>query len=175
MSLMPRQPVPALSVETVAHGHWTLAESAPTHFTLMVFYRGLHCPACRPYLAELNRLVGEFTQRGVDTIALSADDADRARRSVHDWALDALRVGYAVSTDTARSWGLYLSSGRGTTSVGVEEPPLFFEPGIFLVRPDRTLYFASVQTMPFARPRFADILPAIDFVIKHDYPARGEA
>ncbi|MCU0769463.1 MAG: hypothetical protein MUD07_08855 [Burkholderiaceae bacterium] len=52
---------------------------------------------------------------------------------------------------------------------------MFAEPGIFLIRPDRTLYFASVQTMPFARPHFADMLPAIDYVIKNDYPARGEA
>jgi len=43
-----------------------------------------------------------------------------------------------------------------------------------LVRPDRTLYFASVQTMPFARPHFTDILAALDFVIAKNYPARGE-
>ena len=54
---------------------------------------------------------------------------------------------------------------------GVEEPPLFSELGLFLVRPDRTLYFASVQTMPFARPRFTDILAAIDFVTAKNYPA----
>jgi hypothetical protein len=60
-------------------------------------------------------------------------------------------------------------------STGFEEPALFAEPGIFLVRPDGTLYFGTVQTMPFARPHFADILPAIDFVVKNDYPARGEA
>ncbi|HIE89539.1 MAG TPA: AhpC/TSA family protein, partial [Gammaproteobacteria bacterium] len=57
---------------------------------------------------------------------------------------------------------------------GIEEPSLFVEPGIFLVRPDQTLYFATVQTMPFARPSFGDILKAIDFVIAKDYPARGE-
>jgi hypothetical protein len=37
-----------------------------------------------------------------------------------------------------------------------------------------TLYFGSVQTMPFARPHFADILAAIDYVLKNNYPARGE-
>jgi len=74
----------------------------------------------------------------------------------------------------ARAWGLYISTGRGTTSAGVEEPALFSEPGLFLVRPDRTLYFTSVQTMPFARPHFSDILAALDFVIAKDYPARGE-
>jgi len=58
---------------------------------------------------------------------------------------------------------------------GTKTPPKFAEPGIFLIRPDRTVYFAAVQSMPFARPHFSEILSAIDFVLKHDYPARGEA
>ncbi len=81
---------------------------------------------------------------------------------------------YGLDLRVARAWGLYISTSRGMTSTGVEEPPLFSEPGLFLVRPDRTLYFASVQTMPFARPHLADILGALDFVIAKDYPARGE-
>jgi hypothetical protein len=52
---------------------------------------------------------------------------------------------------------------------------LFSEPGVFLVRTDGTLYWASVQTMPFARPHFNEMLTAIDFVLKNGYPARGEA
>jgi peroxiredoxin len=175
MHLMPRQPVPPLSVDTAAHGRWTLADSKPLNFTLVVVYRGLHCPICRPYLGELNRLAGEFAQRGVEVIAISSDDAERAAYTVEHWKLDALRVGYGLSIEAARAWGLYISASRGKTSTGVVEPELFVEPGIFLVRPDGTLYFGTVQTMPFARPHFADILPAIDFVLKHDYPARGEA
>lgn len=175
MHLMPRQPVPALSVDTVAHGRWTLADSKPANFTLVVVYRGLHCPICRPYLGELNRLAGEFAQRGVEVIALSSDDAGRAAQAVQHWKLDAIRVGYGLSVEDARKWGLYVSSSRGKTSTGLEEPALFAEPGIFLIRPDGTLYFGTVQTMPFARPHFADILPAIDYVLKNDYPARGEA
>lgn len=42
------------------------------------------------------------------------------------------------------------------------------------VRPDGTLYWGSTQTMPFARPHFDEILGALDFVAKNDYPARGE-
>lgn len=56
----------------------------------------------------------------------------------------------------------------------MEEPARFSEPGVFLVRPDGTLYFSRVQTMPFARPHFADILSAIDMVVAKSYPARGE-
>ena len=43
-----------------------------------------------------------------------------------------------------------------------------------VLAPDGTLYFGAVQTMPFARPAFGDILKALDFVIANDYPARGE-
>jgi hypothetical protein len=32
----------------------------------------------------------------------------------------------------------------------------------------------SVQTMPFVRPHFRELLGALDFAIEKDYPARGE-
>ncbi|MEZ5581225.1 MAG: hypothetical protein R3F40_18540 [Candidatus Competibacteraceae bacterium] len=32
-----------------------------------------------------------------------------------------------------------------------------------------------MNTMPFARPHFKDVLMALDFIVKNDYPARGEA
>ena len=42
-------------------------------------------------------------------------------------------------------------------------------------KPDATLYWASVSTMPFARPHFTDIAGTIDFAVGKNYPARGEA
>lgn len=91
------------------------------------------------------------------------------------WGLETLTVGYDLPLDDARAWGLFISSGRGKTSTGVEEPALFSEPGLFLVRPDGTLYASSVNTMPFARPNFGELLQSLTFIIEKDYPARGEA
>ena len=173
--LMPRQPVPELEVERLSGKHWNLRDSHPEQFTLIVFYRGMHCPICKTYVGELNKLAGEFLGRGVDVAALSTDTQERAQQTQEDWALGNLDLGYGLDLDCARSWGLYISSGRGKTSVGIEEPVQFSEPGVFLVRPDRTLYWASVQSMPFARPHFREMLGALDFVIKNDYPGRGEA
>ena len=85
-----------------------------------------------------------------------------------------VKFGYGLGLQTARSWGLYISAGRGLTSIGIEEPALFSEPGVFLIKPEGTLYYGSTQTMPFARPQFQDLLGAIDFAIAKDYPARGE-
>jgi len=175
MSLMPRQPVPALEVETVGGGRWSLAAQRPEHFTMIVFYRGLHCPVCRRYTSELNGMIEEFTKRGVSVVLASTDARERAEQAKAQWGLPNLTVGYGLSIDAARQWGLYISTGRGATSAGVEEPALFAEPGLFLVKPDRTLYWASVSTMPFARPHFGEISQAIDFVLSKNYPARGEA
>jgi peroxiredoxin len=119
-------------------------------------------------------MLADFAQRGVNVVAVSSDIAERAERARQEWKLPNLRLGYGLDLALARAWGLYISTSRGKTSTGVDEPSLFSEPGLFLVRPDRTLYFASVQTMPFARPHFTDILTAIDFVTAKNYPARGE-
>ena len=86
----------------------------------------------------------------------------------------SLRFGYGMSLAKAREWGLYISTSRGKTSIGIEEPALFSEPGLFLVSPDQSLYYGSVQTMPFVRPHFSELVGALDFAIANDYPARGE-
>ena len=173
--LLPRQPVPSLSVPTLAGETWSIEMATPQRFSLIVFYRGLHCPICTTYVAELDKVVPDLVSRGVETIAISSDTEERAREAQVKWGLKQISIGHSLNIGLARSWGLYISSSRGKTSTGVEEPALFSEPGVFLVRPDRTLYWASVQSMPFARPHFRDILGALDFVIAKDYPARGEA
>jgi len=172
--LMPRQAVPPLQVPTLAHGSFNLGEDAAPKFTLVVFYRGLHCPICLKYLLELGRLQPEFEKRGVKTVAISSDGRDRAQAMADKLHAPALRMGYDLSLATARAWGLYISTSRGTTSIGIEEPPLFSEPGVFIVRPDGTLYYGAVQTMPFARPHFDELLAALDFALDKNYPARGE-
>jgi len=172
--LMPRQAVPALLVPTLAHGAFDLSADAPQNFSLVVFYRGLHCPICLKYLLELGRLRAEFGKRGVNVIALSSDTRERAQAMADKLNAPDLRIGYGLSLSSAREWGLYISASRGTTSIGIEEPALFAEPGVFIMRPDGTLYYGAVQTMPFARPHFDELLGALDFALAKNYPARGE-
>jgi peroxiredoxin len=174
LMLIPRAMVPALSVPTLAHGRYDLATERPERFSLTVFYRGLHCPICSRYLVELGKLLPEFAKRGVGVIALSSDPQPRAAEMAKRVGCADLRFGYELSLATARAWGLYVSTSRGVTSIGIEEPARFSEPGVFLVAPDRTLFYGAVQTMPFARPHFNELLSAIDFVIAKNYPPRGE-
>jgi peroxiredoxin len=167
---MPRQAAPALDVDLVGGGRFLLAEARPQTFTLVVVYRGLHCPLCQGYLADLQNRLADFRTKGVEVVAVSTDDRERAERTAAEWRLDRLALGYGLSIADARAWGLYISTG-----INDAEPAEFAEPGLFLVRPDGTLYAASIQTMPFARPQIDALAGAIDFVVARDYPARGEA
>lgn len=171
----PRQRVPELRVPLLGGGPFDLAEDRPASYSLVVFYRGYHCPVCRTYLPELERLHAEFVQRGVNVTVISSDSLERATRAKEEWRLPSLAIGYGLDIEMGRAWSLYVSSSRGKSTGGIEEPPIFTEPGFFLVKPDKTLYAGSVITMPFARPHFSEILQALDFFRQHDYPARGEA
>ncbi|MBA3520753.1 MAG: AhpC/TSA family protein [Rhizobiales bacterium] len=171
---IPRRPTPSLSFPLAGGGRWSIEDERPENFTLILFYRGLHCPICKRQLTDLESKLSKFAELGVTVVAVSTDTKERAETAKSEWGLSRLRVGYGVSLDTARSWGLYVSAGKGKTSTGVDEPPFFAEPGMFLVKPDGTLYFASIQTMPFARPQLSEVLGAIEFVLKSKYPARGE-
>ncbi|CAA6822364.1 MAG: Peroxiredoxin, partial [uncultured Thiotrichaceae bacterium] len=172
--LMPRQKTPDLSVETLAHGQFDLSTENGERGTLICFYRGLHCPVCAKQLIDMAKHQDAFAERGVNFIALSSDTKERTEQMAEKINAPNLRMGYGLSLAKAREWGLFISTSRGKTSIGIEEPALFSEPGLFMVSPDQSLYYGSVQTMPFARPSFAELSGALDFAIANNYPARGE-
>lgn len=175
MHLRPRQPVPPLQVPLLGGGRFDLAQQSPDRFSLIVFYRGYHCTACRAHLVELNRLSGEFARRGVRIVAISADSLERATHTREEWRLAEVPIGYGLPIETGRNWGLYVSSSLRRLGGGMEEPRIFTEPGMYLVEPDGTLYAGAVATMPFALPRFDELLTALDWMEKNHSPARGEA
>jgi peroxiredoxin len=172
--LLPRQPVPALSLPLINGNQFVLGTSPGAKFDLLVFYRGWQCPLCAKQLLELEQLADQFDARGVQLIAVSCDTEDRAKQMADKINARSIKIAYNLSPRTARQWGLYLSTHIGKSSLGIDEPALFCEPGIFIVRPDGTLYYGAVQTMPFARPQVQGLLLAIDFAIDKGYPARGD-
>jgi peroxiredoxin len=172
--LLPRQKTPELKLPLVGGGEFDLSQSGSERGTILTFYRGLHCPVCATYLKELDKLTPEFAKRGISTLGISSDTAERAKDMADKIESKSLRIAHSLPLETAREWGLYISTSRGKTSIGIEEPARFSEPGLFLVNADQTLYYMSVQTMPFVRPHFSELLAAVDFSIEKSYPARGE-
>ena len=170
MTTKPRQPAPPLEVKLLDGGTWSLKDAKPANFEMIVVYRGLHCPVCKTYLGDLESKLPEFAKRGVDVIALSTDSRERAEKAKSEWGLNNLKVGYELSIDAARQWDLFIS-----TAIRDGEPPHFSEPGLFLTKPDGTLFFASRGSAPWGRPPLDQMLRGIDIATERKMPARGEA
>ena len=69
--LTPNQTAPTLTVPTVNGKTWTLADETPPNYTMIVFYRGLHCPICQTYLADLEDKLDQFKDLGLELSAPS--------------------------------------------------------------------------------------------------------
>jgi peroxiredoxin len=165
-----RQPAPGLTLPLLRGGTYRLGEQTPDLFTMIVFFRGLHCPVCRAQMSELDRRLGELQSRGIDVIAVSGETRERTTQLAQEWKLERLPLAYGLTEDQMRAWGLFVSRGRDEN-----EPALFNEPGLFLISPDRTVYYESILSMPVGRPRLDDLLGGIDYWTANGYPARGEA
>jgi peroxiredoxin len=166
----PRQPAPELTVSLLRGGTYRLDEQAPGRFTMIVFFRGLHCPVCRAQLSELDRRLDELHARGVDVVAVSGETRERTTTLTQEWKLERLPLAYGLTEDQMRAWGLFISHG-----LDENEPAVFNEPGLFLISPDHTVYYESILSMPVGRPRLDDLLGGVDYWTANDYPARGEA
>jgi hypothetical protein len=65
----------------------TLGDPAPARFTIVVFYRGYHCPVGRKYLTELDGLVSDFAARGVGLVVAGTDSKEGAESTAREWRL----------------------------------------------------------------------------------------
>jgi len=165
----PKHIAPDLQFPLLDGNKWHLKDQSPDNFTLVVFYRGLHCPLCKKYLQQLQELLPEFEQRGVNVVAVSMDTEKRARLSRQKWELSNLTLGYALSEKSARDWSLYLSAG-----VKDGEPSQFSEPGLFLIDNNNEVYYSSINSNPWGRPYLPSFVKAVVYIVQSGYPARGE-
>lgn len=171
---MPMLPTPksrarALGLPLVNGGDFVLHEQTPEAFQILVFYRGLHCPKCKDYLRDIERRYEALCNQGLSIVAISMDSKDRAETTKSDWDLKNLPVAHSLGLLDAKAYGLFISDGRPDSN----EPDLFSEPALFVIKPDGAIYAEYVQNTPFGRPPIADIAAGLDYVIQHDYPTRG--
>ena len=167
--IKPGTPAPTLDLPLTIGARYELSKQNPENFTLVVMYRGKHCPICKQQLQDLSSKLDEFTKRGINVVAVSMDSEERAMVVHEEWDTGDVPLAYNMSEEKAREWGLFISKARE----GSEEPAVFSEPGMFLIRPNGDLYFESIQNAPFTRPPLDDLIKGIDFIMSNDYPTRG--
>lgn len=165
----PQSRMPDLDLPLVSGGHFDIADARPEKFLLMVFYRGLHCPKCEAQLKAIDAQYDKLTSEGYEIVAISMDSQERAEKTKDEWDIRTLPLAYNLPLLSAKAYGLFISDGRPDS----DEPKIFSEPALFVVKPDRSLYAQYVQNTPFGRPPLDDIVEGLEFVLENDYPTRG--
>lgn len=79
-TLQPGQPAPDFTLPAIhQEGSVSLADYRGRAPLLLALFRGLYCPFCRRAIAQLGTIHGKLLAQGVETLAVVASQADRAR------------------------------------------------------------------------------------------------
>lgn len=138
-------------------------------WTMLVVYRGRHCPRCKRYLNKLNDMLSSWTDV-MDVFVISADTKEKALADREEFGWD-FELGYGLTVDRMRELGLYVSEPLSDA----ETTDLFSEPGTFAIRPDGSLMLVDISNGPAARPDLDELLDGMKFNINNDRPVRGTA
>ncbi|MGI9484120.1 MAG: peroxiredoxin-like family protein [Hyphomicrobiales bacterium] len=162
---------PEITVSTIDGGELDLGKPAENRdWSMIVVYRGKHCPICTRYLGQLEGLKDEFHQAGVDVQVVSGDPKEKAEAHMADIGV-SFPVGYGLSVEQMAKLGLYISDPRSPKET--DRP--FPEPGLFVINGDGNVQLLDISNGPFARPELQSVLNGLKFIRnpENNYPIRG--
>lgn len=175
----PGTPCPDIPVSLLAGGEHIISGIAtPGNWKLIVFYRGAHCPLCATYIKELDGMLGQFLLSGVEVLAISGDEKNKAAAfaAKHELSVD---IGYGLTVAEMDQMGLYISDPASP----LETDRPFCEPGLFVLNAEKLVHIVDISNAPFSRPDLPKIQSSLDYIRlpedqRHDpfgarYPIRG--
>ena len=137
------------------------------NWSLLVVYRGLHCPICKDYAAKFETNLSKLHDMNTQLFFVSADPIDKAKIFAEELNLKS-KIGYGLTIEQMRKLGLYRSEPRPN-----EVDYIFPEPGLFLINPKGKIHIIELSNAPFIRPDIDLILRGINHIQKNNYPIRG--
>lgn len=167
------QPFPQIDVKTEDGRIVPLVDVASLvsqgRYTMVIVYRGQHCPICLKYLNELSMLTGRFQELNVDIVAVSAD----SKEQLDQFKVNGLNANFPVllelQVNDMKKLGLYISEPTSDS----ETDHLFAEPGLFLVNPKGETAMIEIANAPFIRPNLDQFVTGLEYAMENNYPIRG--
>ena len=120
--------------------------------TVLLFYRGEWCPVCNLQLHSLQEKLPEFQKANVQILAISTDTPENSQKLVGKHNLD-FPVLAGLSRETVEAYDLFFNEEKG-----------YAEPAVFILRPDGTVAYASLQSGPMGRPSNDDLLMIVGHI-----------
>ncbi len=114
--------------------------------TVLLFFRGEWCPICNLQLHSLQDKLADFQKENTQIVAVSTDTPENSQNLVKNHNL-CFPVLADLGREAAEAYDLYFNEEKG-----------YAEPAVFILRPDGTVAYASLQSGPLGRPSTDDLL-----------------
>lgn len=136
-------------------------------WTMLLVYRGRHCPSCKKFLNKLNANLPAWTAQ-LDVVVVSSDTLAKALADRKEFGWE-FTLGHGLSEAQMNTLGLYVSDLLSPD----ETDRRFAEPGALGFRPSGELMLVDISNGPSARSDLDELLDGMIFNIEHDRPTRG--
>ncbi len=144
--LEPGDKAPDFTINDLEGKHHQLYDYLNGQKTVLIFYRGEWCPVCNLQLHSLQEKLAEFQKENAQILAVSTDTPENSQKLVgkHNLGFPVLA---GLSREVAEAYDLFFSEEKG-----------YAEPAVFILRPDGTVAYASLQSGALGRPSSDDLL-----------------
>lgn len=165
--IKPADPFPPIEFKMMSGETERLSDNTG-RWTVLVVYRGDHCPRCKTYVARLHELAAAYAEREVDLRLASMDPENVARRTIEEngWTLP---VAHSLSVAECQQLSVYLTDHED----GAELSGPYAEPGLYLINPEGLTQVIATSNSPSVRPDLEVVLDGIIGTQDRNLPIRG--
>ncbi len=120
--------------------------------TVLLFYRGEWCSICNRQLHSLQEKLAEFQKTNAQILAVSTDTPENSQMLVgkHNLAFPVLA---GLSREVVEAYDLFFNEEEDHA-----------QPAVFILRPDGTIAYASLQSGSRGRPSNDDLLAIVSHI-----------
>ena len=107
--MMPGEKTPSLVLNTLDNQEWSLEKNLNNNMTMIVFYRGLHCPICSDFLKLIETQLEDYKKANTNVIVVSMDSKEKAEKTKESWGLSNLNIAFLVKKKQENGIYIFLS------------------------------------------------------------------
>lgn len=144
--LKPGDKAPDFIIKDLEGKQHRLYDYLKSEKVVLLFYRGEWCPICNLQLHSLQEKLPEFQKVNAKIVAVSTDTPENSQKLVEKHNL-GFPVLAGLEREVVEAYGLFFNEGKGHA-----------EPAVFIIRPDGTVAYASLQSGPLGRTSNDDLL-----------------
>ena len=136
---------------------WSPSARSPSHFGVVLLYRGGWCPYCNAQVRAFRRAADQLADLDIRVVALSVDDEATTRQTIAKHGLE-FPVGHDADADAVAA----------ATGAFVNDAPRYLQSTGFVRNPEGRVIVSAYSSGAIGRLVPEDVIGLIKYVREHE-------